>query len=92
MAVLAAGGIGLIVLGLIFTEPTDPAPPDNILRGADCVVIGSDLAASEVDCEGAHDAVVRALVPFGETCPSGTEGYRDRQGMGTACVERVASP
>ena len=92
MAVLTVGGMGLIVIGLIFTKPSDPVPPDNILRGADCVVIGGDLAATEVDCDGAHDAVVQSLVPFGETCPSGTEGYRDRQGMGTACVVRVAPP
>ena len=89
MAVLATLGIGVIVVGLIFSKPGTPAEPDNILRSADCVVLGPQLDAAEVACSGPHDAVVRTLIPFGDTCPSGSEGYRDRQGMGTACVVRV---
>ena len=89
MAVLASLGIGVIVVGLIFSKPGVPAGPDNILRAADCVVLGPQLDAAEVACTGPHDAVVRVLVPFGDTCPGDTEGFRDRQGMGTACVERV---
>lgn len=89
MAVLATLGVGVIVIGLIFSKPGTPAEPDNILRSADCVVLGPQLDAAEVACSGPHDAVVRVLVPFDGTCPNGTEGYRDRQGMGTACVVRV---
>ena len=89
MAFLATIGIGIIVAGLIFAKPATTPAPDNILRSADCVDIGPALDAAEVLCEGPHDAVVRALVPFGDTCPGDTEGYRDRQGMGTACVSRV---
>jgi hypothetical protein len=33
--------------------------------------------------------LVRSLVPFDQQCPTGTESYRDRQGMGNACVERA---
>jgi len=89
MAVLATLGMGVIVLGLIFAKPSVPAEPDNILRSADCVVLGPQLDAAEVSCSEPHDAVVDRLVPFGETCSSGTEAFRDRQGMGTACVVRV---
>jgi hypothetical protein len=89
MAVLAICGIGVIIVGLIFSKPQQPAAPDNILRSADCVLLGPQLDAAEVACSGPHDAVVRVLVPFGDTCPGDTEGYRDRQGMGTACVVRV---
>jgi hypothetical protein len=90
MAVLASLGIGVMVLGLIFSKPTVPAAPDNILRSADCVELSTQLDAAEVSCAGEHDAVVRVLIPFGDTCPGGTEPYRDRQGMGTACVVRVS--
>jgi hypothetical protein len=89
MAVLATLGIGVIVLGLIFSTPQPPSEPDNILRASDCVVLGPQLDAAEVACTAPHDAVVAQLIPFGDTCRSGTEGYRDRQGMGTACVVRV---
>lgn len=89
MAVLLALGMGVIVIGLIFSKPGETPAPDNILRASDCVVLGPQLDASEVLCDEPHDAVVRTLVPFGDACPSGTEGYRDRQGMGTACVVRV---
>jgi hypothetical protein len=89
MAVLASLGIGAMVLGLIFAKPQPPSEPDNILRSADCVVLGPQLDAAEVACTQPHDAVVAQLIPFGDTCRSGTEGFRDRQGMGTACVVRV---
>jgi hypothetical protein len=89
MLVLATLGVGVVVLGLIFTKPSQEPAPDNLLRPADCVDIGPELDATEVLCSGPHDAVVQQLVPFGETCAAGSEGYRDRQGMGTACVVRV---
>jgi hypothetical protein len=90
MSALAVLGIGIILLGLIFAKPATPARPDNILHPDECVDISGELAASEVPCSGPHDAVVTVLVPFGGTCPGGTERYRDRQGMGDACVVRVA--
>jgi hypothetical protein len=89
MAFLATMGIALIIAGLIFTKPAPPAEPDNILRSADCVDLGPQLDAAEVACSEPHDAVVDVLVPFGDTCPRDSEPYRDRQGMGTACVVRV---
>jgi hypothetical protein len=54
------------------------------------VTLTPSLEAVEVLCSQPYDAVVRVLVPFDQQCPTGTESFRDRQGMGTACVERVA--
>lgn len=87
MGVLA---IGVVVVAAVLTDPPAPAPIDNILRPGDCVVLTPTLEAAESACTGTYDARVRVLVPFDQTCPNGTEAYRDRQGMGTACVVRVA--
>jgi hypothetical protein len=89
MISMAVAGIAVLVVGRIFTSPSDPAAPDNILRAGDCVTLSVTLEASEVVCSGPYDAVVRSLVPFDQLCPTGTESYRDRQGMGNACVERA---
>ncbi len=86
---LGIGAIALLVIGRLFTSPGDPAAPDNILRSGDCVTLSVTLEASEVRCDGPYDAIVASLIPFDQQCPTGTEPYRDRQGMGTACVERV---
>jgi hypothetical protein len=85
MAALLTLGVALVVAGVVLYDPPAPAKPDGILRPGDCVALSAELEASEVPC-GQHDAIVDRLVPFGEACPSGTQGYRDRQGMGTACV------
>jgi hypothetical protein len=45
---------------------------------------------SELACADPHDGTVEQLIPFDATCPYDLAGYRDRQGMGIACV-RVAS-
>jgi len=89
MISMAVAGIALLVVGRVLTSPSDPAAPDNILRAGDCVTLSVTLEASEVACDGPYDAVVRSLVPFDQQCPTGTESYRDRQGMGNACVERT---
>jgi hypothetical protein len=39
-----------------------------------------------VDCAAEHYGVVSQLIGFDMVCPSDQESYRDRQGMGTACV------
>ncbi len=90
MAGMAFAGIALLVIGRLFTSPAPTAGPDNILRSGDCVTLTASLEAVEVLCSQPYDAVVRVLVPFDQQCPTGTESFRDRQGMGTACVERVA--
>jgi hypothetical protein len=86
---MAIVGVVAVLVGSALTEPGEPGVPDGILRTGDCVVIGLD--ADEVSCAGPHDAVVEALIPFDQTCPVDTEAVRDRQGMGTACVVRLAA-
>lgn len=86
---MAVAGVGLLVVGRLFTSSTTPAGPDNILRAGDCVTLTPTFEAVEVSCSQPYDAVVRVLVPFDQQCPTGTESFRDRQGMGTACVERT---
>ena len=82
---LAVGVTAVIGLSFVSTESAE-APPDQLLQAGSCVVIDDTDAVSEVSCTGEHDAVVRQLVAFDRTCPTGTETYRDRQGMGLACV------
>ena len=88
MAVLAAIGIAVILIGVAIASPTEPRPPDNVLTTGSCVVIQQNGDAAEVDCSTDHDAVVITLVAFDERCEFGLEAHRDRQGMGVACVER----
>ncbi|MGD9996039.1 MAG: J domain-containing protein [Ilumatobacteraceae bacterium] len=90
MAGLLALGVALVVVGVIVYEPPGPVPPDGILRAGDCVALSAELEASEVAC-GGHDAVVERLVAFDEPCPAGTQGYRDQQGLGIACVVPVGT-
>lgn len=85
---LAIGVAAVIGLSFVSTESVE-APPDQLLQAGSCVVIDETDAVSEVSCAGEHDAVVRQLVAFDRTCPTGTETFRDRQGMGLACVERA---
>ncbi|MEM8620272.1 MAG: J domain-containing protein [Actinomycetota bacterium] len=79
---------GIVVLAQ-FTEPGEPATPDGILRNGDCVEIELDNDAREVACTGdpTIDRVVRAFIPFDDTCPGLLRPHRDRLGMGVACVE-----
>jgi hypothetical protein len=90
VAGIAAVGIAVVIAGVVLERPVPEAVPDNVLRSGDCVVLSLELDAREVSCSAAHDATVVALVPLDQVCPTGTESYRDHQGMGTACVVRVA--
>lgn len=87
---LVMAGLGALVVLVMaaVSRPAGPPAPDNILRAGSCVeVIESDATVFEVVCDGAARFAVRELVPAGDPCPAGTAGYRDRQGLGTACVE-----
>ena len=85
LAVAAAGAVIVLVLHA-FSSPAVPGAPDQLLSSGSCVVIGTDLMASEVSCDAPHDAIVRQLIATDRICPTGTEPYQDRQGMGIACV------
>ena len=88
---LATVGIAIVMIGVVLYEAPPAAPVDNILRPGDCVRLSVTLEAAETTCSGPHDATVRVLVPFDQTCPVDTEPFRDRQGMGTACVVRAVA-
>jgi hypothetical protein len=86
----------LFVLAVIFIisagalyQPSKPARPDNLLFAGSCVLLDANREAVEVGCEAPHDAVVVTVVNFDAACPMETETYRDRQGRGYACVNKV---
>lgn len=84
-------GIVVVLVLAAFVDPEEPLKPDRLLTSGSCVDIDTTLAVREVDCSGPHDAVVRQLIAFDAVCPNGTEAYRDSQGMGNACVDRVVT-
>jgi molecular chaperone DnaJ len=87
LGLIAVGAAGVLVLNAV-SQPAGPTGPDGLLSGGSCVVIDATQAAVEVPCTEPHDAVVQQLIGFDMTCPTDTEPFRDRQGMGTACVVR----
>lgn len=89
LASMGVAAIVLLLVGRLFISEAPATGPDNVLQAGDCVTLSITLEATEVLCTDAYDAIVRALVPFDQQCPNGTEVYRDRQGMGNACVERT---
>jgi len=91
LLVMGCLAIVVVVIAAVVIDPPAEAPIDNVLRPGDCVVLTPALEAAEAACSGPHDATVQLLVPFDQTCPTGSEAYRDRQGMGTACVVRVVA-
>ena len=86
-------GVAVVLLGAALYEPKEPAPPDNLLLAGSCVVIEANHDAREINCTGAPgELVVTTLVGMEERCPTGTGGYRDRQGRGLACVTSSSVP
>ena len=80
-------GVSVVLIGVALYEPADEPPPDNLLGPGSCVQIEGNGDAREVNCTGAEDElVVQALVQLDDRCPTGSAGYRDRQGRGLACV------
>lgn len=84
LAVVIGSVCVLIARG--FTDPAPPGVPDQLLEPGSCVVVGVDRLAIEVSCGGPHEYVVAQFIPLDRVCPSNTETFRDRQGMGIACV------
>jgi hypothetical protein len=92
LAVVVAGAAVIPVFGSL-TKPAPEPPLNGIIGPGSCVTI--DVRRSEIaqaSCSGPHDAVVQEFVDADTACPQGTERYRDRQGLGTACVRRVTEP
>ena len=81
-------GIGVVLVLFMHAtaQPSEPGKPDQLLSGGSCVNIDAQLAVYEVSCSDPHDGVVRQLVATDRTCPTGSDPYRDRQGMGVACI------
>lgn len=83
---MAAVGALVVLAGTALYEPAAPDVPDNVLTPGSCVVVEMNDDVREVNCTGAGDLIVRELVPLDRSCPLGLSAYRDRQGMGVACV------
>jgi hypothetical protein len=80
-------GTAVVLIGAALYHPKDPGPPDNLLEPGSCVTIEANGDAREINCTTAPgELVVTALIGMDELCPTGTEGHRDRQGRGQACV------
>lgn len=87
--VLTIIGIGAAIL-IVLHIMGDPMPPrgiDGLISAGSCVNFDEIGSAFEVPCDGPHQARVRELVPFDSRCDSDTTQARDRQGMGTVCLE-----
>lgn len=86
VAGMAAVGAAVVIAGAALYEPAPPPSPDNVLQQGSCVELQANNDVREVNCGGDGDLVVQTIVPFDESCPPGLAAYRDRQGMGMACV------
>ena len=90
MLIAAAIGSVIVLIARGFTDSPPPGIPDQLLEPGSCVVIGADRLAAEVSCGGPHEYVVVQFIPLDRVCPTNTETFRDRQGMGIACVTAVS--
>ena len=88
MAFMATVGIGVVLLGAAFIDQGPVDRPVGLLRPGSCVQVNATGDVSGVACTGTDDLIVERLVDFDGVCPMGTTGYRDRQGLGQACVGR----
>jgi DnaJ domain len=80
-------GTAIVLIGAAMYQPKKPGPPDNLLEPGSCVTIETNGDAREINCTGAPgELVVAGLIGMDQRCPTGTEGHRDRQGRGQACV------
>jgi hypothetical protein len=89
VVVFAALGAAVVLGAAALTDSPSPPRPDNVLEPGSCVAIEANRDAREVTCAGAaDDLVVDRVVPLDGVCPPGLSAYRDRQGLGYACVSR----
>ena len=92
-AMLVVGAIASLVVLVVngLSDPPAPGVPDQLLEPGSCVLIDRERFAVEVACSSPHQYVVRQFIAIDRSCPMDTESYRDRQGMGLACVDAVSS-
>jgi len=83
---MATVGAVVVLAGTALYEPAGPEVPDNVLTPGSCVVVEMNNDVREVTCTGAGDLIVREIIPLDRSCPQGLSAYRDRKGMGVACV------
>jgi molecular chaperone DnaJ len=90
LVVVSAGiGAAIVLAAAALREEAPPPRPDNVLEPGSCVAIEANEDAREVTCPGEpDDLVVDQVVPLDGVCPAGLSAYRDRQGLGYACVSR----
>jgi hypothetical protein len=88
LVVVSAGiGAAVVLAAAALSDEPPPPRPDNLLEPGSCVAIEANEDAREVTCAGeADDLVVDRVVPLDGVCPVGLSAYRDRQGLGYACV------
>lgn len=88
---LFLAAVGSVAVLTAHARSTPPAPdiPDQLLTPGSCVDIAEMSMVVEVRCDGPHDGVVRQFLAIDRTCPQDTDSFRDRQGMGRACVDLV---
>jgi hypothetical protein len=79
-------GAVFVLVAHAMTTSSAPRPVDQLLSSGSCVNIDSSLSAVEVSCTEPHDAVVEQLIAFDRSCPLEMGRFKDRQGMGVACV------
>jgi molecular chaperone DnaJ len=91
MLIAAIVGSVIVLIARGFTDPPPPGIPDQLLEPGSCVVVGTDRLATEVACGGPHEYVVVQFIPLDRVCPMNTQTFRDRQGMGIACVTAASS-
>lgn len=89
-AVVGVLAIAVVVGGGMLSDPAPPPAVDNLLRQGDCVDIDeSQGLLTEVRCLQPNEGKVQVVVNFDDQCPTGTERYREPQGLGWACILRV---
>ena len=86
---LFLAAVGSVAVLTAHARSTPPAPnvPDQLLTPGSCVDVVDMSMVVEVGCDGPYDGVVRQFLAIDRTCPQDTESFRDRQGMGRACVD-----
>lgn len=87
MAVAALIGSVVIVASAALIDSPEDEPPDGILRIGSCVAVEANTDVREIACGPEAELVVRLVIPTDATCPAAYLAYRDRLGLGTACVE-----